>query len=106
MAYLNHLYSVPSEKLERCMSWKVIQTLSTKGAGCSHLLGYWPEFEPLRDALGKAFVGGSILHPNWQHRLRVPTVHTHEEVVEIRRQIENAWQQTIQDFSELAEVAY
>ncbi len=102
MAYLNHLYSIPSEKLERCKSWKLIQTFSSKGAGCSHLLGYWPEFEPLRDALGRALDGGSVLHPEWQHRLRVPTVHAPGEVVDIHLQVEQAWHRTIEGFGELA----
>lgn len=59
MAYLNHLLSVPAEQLFRCKSWKLLRTHASHEVGCSHLLGYWWEFDPLRDALGQAWDGGS-----------------------------------------------
>ena len=102
MAYLNHLYSVPSEHLERCKSWKVIQNLSTKVVGCSHLIGYWPEFEPLRNALSQALDGGSVLSGGWRHRLRVPTVHASEEVVDVLALLEDAWANAKKEHGELA----
>lgn len=103
MAYLNHLLSVPSEQLLRCKSWKLLRTHASHEVGCSHLLGYWCEFGPLRDALGHALDGGSVLHPGWRHQLRVPVVHFPPEVRSLKQDVEAAWQLAKDEFGELAE---
>ena len=102
MAYLNHLYSVPSEHLACCTSWKVIQTSSTKVVSCSHLIGYWPEYEPLRNALGQALDGGRGLSDGWRHQLRAPTVHASEAVLETLVLLEEAWARAKAEYGELA----
>lgn len=103
MAYLNHLLSVPSELLPRCRSWKLLRTHASHEVGCSHLLGYWCEFAPLRDALGQALDGGSILHPEWRHPLRAPVVHLPPEVRSLVRSVQSAWQLAIREAGGLAD---
>lgn len=102
MAYLNHLYTVPSHHLERCRSWSDIQTFSSKVVGCSHLIGYWLEFEPLRNALGQALDGGSVLSSRWRHQFRAPIVHTSKEVLDILALLEDAWAKAKVEHGELA----
>ena len=103
MAYLNHLLSVPSEQLLRCKSWKLLQTHASHEVRCSHLLGYWCEFGPLRDALRQALDGGSVLHPGWRHTLRVPVVHFPSEVLILKDSVLSAWQLANDEVGELAD---
>ncbi|MCA9101719.1 MAG: hypothetical protein KDA63_11240 [Planctomycetales bacterium] len=102
MAYLNHLYSVPAKQLARCKSWKLIRVVATHATACSHIIGYWPESEPLRNALGTALDGGRVLDPGWRHQLRMPTFHTPDEVSELSAQIEDVWRRALEEFGELA----
>jgi hypothetical protein len=102
VAYLNLLFSIPSERLSNCTSWESLRSIATYSTGCSHLIGYWAQFDPLNEVLGRALDGGSILHPRWKHKLRVPTYHSPAEVVELAETVENGWQQAIGKYGELA----
>ena len=102
MAYLNLLFSIPSERLSDCTSWESLRTIATYSTGCSRLIGYWVQFEPLNEVLGRVLDGGSTLHPRWEHKLRVPTYHSPAEVVALAKSFENVWQQAIDKYSELS----
>ena len=102
MAYLNLLFSIPSERVPECTSWDLLRSTATYSVGCSHLIAYWGQFEPLNEVLGRALDGGLVLHPRWKHKFRVPTYHSPVEVTELAGAVVNVWQQAITKYEELA----
>lgn len=102
VAYLNLLFSIPGERVSECTSWDLLRSMATYSVGCSHLIAYWAQFEPLNEVLSRALDGGLVLNSRWKHKLRVPTYHNPAEVTELAGAVANIWQQAIAKYEELA----
>ncbi len=93
MAFLNHLFSVPSADVEAIRRSPDTPLTPSLRVSVSHLIAYWVQVQPLGQLLGQAIDGGSVLNSVFHHQLRDPCYHDPEVVRSLFAQLTQAWQQ-------------
>lgn len=87
MAYFNLLAAVPEADIVGLRAAPAVLLSPSFVSGCSHLLAYWVETQPLGGLLGRALDGGEVIRSELWHPLRPPLVHGPAAVRELAERI-------------------
>ena len=110
MAYANYIAGVDWEAILRLREG-IQRTLQPREVVVvSHLIAYWEKAQPLGSCLTQIIDGGLELSPVFWHPLRVPKVHSPDEVRSLGASLHSAWEelgpeaQAARDWREISEV--